>query len=320
MLSKKAVIEFSWIFAVIVGALILFLAFYFVGTNLLSKQYEQATVEAQSLDIILNPFSQFGEIKELDSRPLALPQKSTITFSCNEPTTQSLGNNEITIISKTKSGIPRVVYDKYLFAEQQLETKKFQALSAPFEMPWRVAEIIILWPYDKAYCFISAPQFIKDSLGNESSTGLNLSSIFFDNCPQGSTRVCFVSGSGSSCDIKVSIQGSNDLGHKGSTLKQGSTLYFASDALMYASIFSDKEIYNCNLKRLASRLYSEASIYEEKAKALLQRGCSVSFNLVALKQASSELSSSVSESRLNQLWQVANQLKQQNDMASCSLF
>lgn len=320
--NKKAVMEFSWIFAVIVGAIILFLAFYFVGTNLLSKHYEQATIEAQSLDIILNPFSQFGEIKELDSRPLSLPQKSTITFSCSEPTTQSLGTNEITIISKTERGIPRVVYDKYIFVEQQLETKKFQALSAPFEMPWRVAEIIILWPYDKAYCFINSPQFIKDSLGNESSTGLNISSIYFDNCPESSIRVCFARGTatGTNCDIRVSIQYSADLGHKGSTLKQGSTFYFASDALMYASIFSDKKIYDCNLKRLASRLYSEASIYEEKTKALLQRGCSVSFNLVALKQASLELSSSVSESRLNQLWQVANQLKQQNNMASCSLF
>lgn len=313
MLNKKAVIEFSWIFAVIVGAIILFLAFYFVGTNLLSKQYEQATVEAYSLDIILNPFSQFGELKTIEAKPIALPQKSVVEFSCYAQA-QSLGTNEITIASKKERGIPRVVYDKYIFAESTVETRKFQALSIPFEMPWRVAEIIILWPYDKKYCFISAPQFIKDTLGNETSTGLNISSIYFDSCPEGSTRVCFQGGS--NCDIQ--INGAQQ--HKGSTNKQGSVIYFASDALMYASIFSDKEIYNCNLKRLASRLYLETTIYEEKAKALARKGCTVSFNINALKQTSLELSNSVSESKLNQLWNAAQQIKQQNDIASCSIF
>ncbi|MCX8194278.1 MAG: hypothetical protein N3G19_02880 [Candidatus Pacearchaeota archaeon] len=316
MLNKKAVMEFSWVFAVIVGAMILFFAFYFVGTNLLSKQYERATVEAHSLDVILNPFSQFGELKALDAKPVALPQKSVVEFSCQESTTQSLGTNEIKIISKGEAGIPRVVYDKYIFAEANLETRKFQALSVPFEMPWRVAELIILWPYDKNYCFLSAPQFVKDSLGNETSAGLNISSIYFDSCPENSIRVCFQGGS--NCDVQVS--GASQ--HKGSTYKKdsGSTIYFVSDALMYASIFSDKEIYNCNLKRLAFRLYLETSIYEEKNKALAQKGCSVYFNLAPLKQVALELSSSVSESKLNQLWQIAQQIKRQNEMAHCSLF
>ena len=314
-MDKRGVIEFSWIFSVIVGAIILFLAFYFVGTNLLSQRYQQSTIAAQSLDIILNPFAQFGEVKEMSQAPLALEQLSTINISCDYKA-QGMGYNDITIATKGEQGIPRIVYDKYIYAEQSLETKKFQALSMPFEIPWRVADIMILWPYDKKYCFMNAPAFIEDALGNSTSTGLNISSIHFSSCPAGSIKVCF--GSGSGCDIKV--EGAAN--HQGKTTKAGKSVFFAGDALMYASIFSEREIYNCNLRRLSSRITGQAQIYEEKARALSGKGCSTAFNLAPLKTAADTVSGSTppTDGQLNTLWQTSQNIKSQNNVADCNLF
>lgn len=315
--AKKAQMEFAWIFAVIVGAMILFLAFYFVGTKLLSQKQEQATVEAQSLDILLNPFSQLGEIATASATPLALQQKHNLIINCISEKLNGLGYNEIILAREGTEGISRITRDKYIFAEE-IETKKFQALSMPFEMPWRVADIIILWPYDKNYCFTNAPQFIKEKLGNVTEQGLNISSIHFDSCPQDSIKVCF---GGGSCDIKVSI--TNTAQVLGSTNKQGSTIYFASEALLYASIFSDTNLYNCNVQRVASRLYYETSVYEEKAKALTQRGCSATFNIAPLKNAAkniAEKTTSISQQDMQSLATASQTIEQQNDYADCDLF
>lgn len=318
---KKAQMEFAWIFAVIVGAMILFLAFYFVGTKLLSQHYEQATVEAHSLDILLNPFSSFGEIKVISQDVIALPQHSALSINCDKI---DLGYNEIIITQKGTASIPRIVYDKYIYAEQNLEAKKFQVLSAPLEMPWRVADVIILWPFDKKYCFVSAPQFINETLGNSTDTGLNISSIIFTQnknlCPQNTTIVCFP---GSGCDISVTIHESNNLGRRGSTTKRGqSPVYFAGDALLYASIFSSKDLYYCNFQRLMARLALQTDIYREKANALASKGCSATFNLGTLRQHAESISkaSTISESNIAAIWQNAKLIKQQNDAADCKLY
>lgn len=308
---KRGQMEFAWIFAVIVGALILFLAFYFVGTNLLSQKQQQATVQAQSLDILLNPFTQFGNIGATTANIIDLQQKSTIQFECEKIQGQGIGTNTITMMAK--ESVPRVVYDKYIFTASALEARKLQGISMPFNMPWRVADIIILWPYDKTYCFVSAPSSVKDKLGNETSTGLNISSLYFKtssaSCPENSTTVCFTGG----CDILVNMQ-------QGSTRKQSETVYFTGESLMYASIFSDKQIYECNVQRLASRLYSEASVYDERARALSSKGCTASYNLAALKQAATKVSSSASKENLQTLLQASQVIQNQNNVGDCSLY
>ncbi len=312
LINKKAVIEFGWLFAVIVGAMILFLAFYFVGTKLLSQKYEQSTIQAHSLEILLNPFSQFGEIKLISQDTISLDQLSTVNISCDISSSPGdLGYNEITITTKGQSGIPKTVYDKYIFAENDLTTKKFQALSVPLEMPWRAADVIILWPYDKKYCFVGMPN-IKETLG-DTETGLNISSLSFttskSSCPSESITVC-----NSGCDITI-----NPATNK--VTKQGQTFYFASDALMYASIFSSKGLYDCNFKRIASRVNLQATIYEKKALALSGKGCTtLPPNLGALKNAANELAKQVNSDNVNTLWQAANNIDQANNIADCSLY
>ena len=298
---KKAQFQFAWIFAVIVGALILFLAFYFVGTNLLRQRYEQETTKTQSLDILLNPFSYLGSLSATSYNPLSLPDESEIIINCEQISLGNLGYNEITLVSKNQAGIPRIAYDKYIFAPQPMKGKDFEALSKPLKLPWRVADLIILWPKNQEYCFNKKIQELER---------LNISSIKIqgiDQCSQDSIKVCIDS---SGCDINVNT-------NTKTVKKQGKTLSY-TDSLMYAAIFSDPNLYECNVKRLASRIYNEAEIYEKKALLLAQKNCHTVYDLTEIKQAANEVFNE--PANIRQLETEADTLEYINSRADCPLF
>lgn len=308
--EKKAQFQFAWIFAVIIGALILFLAFYFVGTILLRQRYEQETVQAQSLDILLNPFAYLGSLGATTYNPLSLQEESDIIIGCEKFSLGKLGYNEITLIEKGEVGIPRTTYDKYIFAPQPLKAKYLDALSKPFEMPWRVADIIILWPSSQEYCFDGAPSSVETEIKR-----LNISSIKIktEECAEKSIRVCFDGGTG--CDIKVD-RASKTVKNMG----KGLTVSYTGSSLMYAAIFSDPVLYECNLQRLASRLYIETEVYQKKALALNQRGCDVTYNLASLKKASKDVFNDPRSAQLSTLETAASSIKNQNSWSKCALF
>ena len=81
-------------------------------------------------------------------------------------------------------------------------------------------------------------------------------------CLPNSKTVCF-SGN---CDIFVDYS-------SGAIEKDGYIVSFEGDALMYAAIFSDEEIYECELKRLMKRTRQLTSIYQSKALNLVPTGC-----------------------------------------------
>ena len=325
---KKAQIQFGWIFAVIVGALILFLAFYFVGAILFQQREKEETEYARFLDILMNPFASFGHLIKSAYDKLMLPKESEVIIECNKEGFENLGYNEISVIQKAEKsngGIQKKVYDKYIFAPQPMKGKEFDALSKPFEMPWRITNIIILWPSNQEYCFVNAPSKVKNELGNESNIGLNISSIIFSNsinkCPKNSIKVCF--GGNCNGDIKV------DTGEKtvenclGNSCKTVYYSDFGGYSLMYAAIFSDPILYECNIKRIASRIKLEVYVYQKKALALRQRGCNSVYDLNPLKNAAENLFKNPSNPRqITDLEQAARTLKNINEAVytDCVLF
>ncbi len=316
--KEKGQMQFAWIFAVIVGALILFLAFYFVGTRLMQSQYEQATIEAQSLDIMLNPFSYLGSLAEATYYPVELPKKRKIIFDCSAE--GDLGSNTITLqtLKGKVEGIPRKIYDKYIYLDtaKVTEFKKLEALSKPLEFPWRVADVMILWPPEQEYCFVGAPTRIKNEVGS-----LNIDSIKIEtlvSACKDSISVCFDT-SGCSINVRGASLGYGEIIKKNGAVR----IYWAGDALLYAGIFSDKATYNCNLQRLAKRLNIQCSVYEEKTRSLSARGCSTIFNLEPLKRKSDEIAvaTNIQENDLKQLYQASKTLKRANEAAyKCNLF
>ncbi|MEM4640917.1 MAG: hypothetical protein QXW65_00095 [Candidatus Pacearchaeota archaeon] len=305
-MNKKA-IEFAWIFSIIIGAIVLFLAFYFVGSQIFLKEKTEATERAHSLDILFNPFAYLGAMGAVTAKPIELQKTASLEFDCFA---EGLGSNVIMV----DSGLPRSVYDKYIFAEN-FRAKKIQTISKAFSMPWRVADLIFVFPSTKEYCFVRAPQKLKQELELLNITNIKLENSI-ENCEENATKVCF--SRLESCEIKVN--GLEADYSKGYVEKQNKKLYFAGDdyALMLGAIFSSKELYDCNVKRIASRLEAQIEVYEEKRRMMAQR-CTSMINLERLEQKASRLLANVNEENMNALYDAAKEIENLNSY-DCPLF
>jgi hypothetical protein len=136
---------------------------------------------------------------------------------------------------------------------------------------------------------VNAPSSIKEEL-----EWINLTKIQFAGsasaCKQTSLKVCF----DASCDIRVSGQcssGCTDRYEYGTVQKSGKSMDYATSSLMYAAIFSDSAMYNCEISRLTSRLKSIAGILKQKAARL--SGCQAADLISKLSDLESASSSSI---------------------------
>lgn len=196
-----------------------------------------------SLDILLNPFASISQAEVSLSKPINLPEISSTNFSCSKDSeTISLK------IEKSKIAFSKPVTNKYIFADN-FTGKSLWVFSKPFEMPWRVDDLIYV--VSKDYCFINPPEKIKKELNDLNSSRITVSATA--DCS--GMKVCF-SGI---CDIFVS---SNYV-----RTKRGEILNYGDDATMYAAIFGPEE-YECNIKRLMSRLQIQSDIFSAKASKL----------------------------------------------------
>ena len=129
-------------------------------------------------------------------------------------------------------------------------------------------------------------------------------------CRQGSETVCFDQ---LGCDVSVNTQGRI-------VSKNGEDVYYEDDGLMLAAIFSDSEIYECQLKRLLKRAGELGAVYSRKAAYLDGSGCSN--NLIQDLQAY-VLAIDVNGSRefVQQVVPLADDLEERNgNIARCKIF
>jgi len=302
--EKKGEIEFGWIFSIIVGAVVLFLAFYFIGTNMSQKRAEQETIEAQNFDAMLNQFGYLGNISSIQKMVLTLSDKSEITIGCEE--SGVIGYDSIETAKAGKgagTGITRNVYDKYIYADiSGVEVKNIQPFGVSFNAPWRVADLIMLWPYEKKYCIAKgAPQEMRDRM-----RAANISNIIVENessCPDESATI------GSSCSGGYDI---NICQESGYVEKNGAKLYYSGE-LVYAAIFSEPALYYCNLYRIGKRLGLQAELYEDKAETM---GCQANFEQI--KSAAKRLEASGSPTVFEELRSAEAAIEAINE--NCALY
>ena len=147
----------------------------------------------------------------------------------------------------------------------RIEIKEFSVFSKPFNMPFKISDLIFF--SGQKYCFIQAPEEIKDEL-----QGLNMKNVNFtetnNDCSEDSKKICFASSAG--CDTAVYSNGNFESGYIN---KEGKTLYYVGP-LIYAALFSSPEIYECNVKRLMLRLTNLCFVYKDKIKILEKKDCS----------------------------------------------
>ena len=264
MKDKRGFIQipFAWLFAIVVGALILFFAIY-ASVKLINTEGTVSSAKTgKEIAVLLNPLETgFGEET---TTPLKIAVESRIGNNCQ--VSGDFGEQEIIISQKSRgewqrTGTGSVFYNKYIFSNKSVQGKNFYLFSKPFEFPFKVADLIFLTSAEDNYCFVDPPAEIKEEL-----TNLNQPNLLVENCPSESIVVCFSEDDG--CDILVKE-------NQRTVDKNGKTLYFETDALMFGAIFSDPVVYECQTQRLMKRMEQLALIYNEKESIISTKGCYV---------------------------------------------
>ena len=259
-MNKKGFLDisFSWIFAFIVGGLIIFGAVYGMSKFRNVEESKLAATSASDIGAFLNPLETSGNV--IQSVYLKMPLESRIYNKCD--LSQTFGSQQISVKEKIKNqwtgGNVDISYpDKYIFSSYYEEGREFFVFSKPFSFPFKVANLMYLTSANEEYCFVDPPKNIEEEL-----TKLNQNNILVDNCTENSIKVCFDGG----CDIRVDYKTNR-------VVKDEDLMYFVDDATMYAAIFSDMDTYECQISRLILRTKVLAQIYSLKASSIEQVGC-----------------------------------------------
>ena len=307
-MKKKGALDisFAWMFAIIVGASILFLTIFGVSKFISTEQAISDVKAGKEIGVLLNPL-EIG-FESAKTTTLTMPVETRISNLCDP--FGEFGRQGIEISQKSfnkwsKTGIDVGFQNKYIFSNSFVEGKNFLLFSKPFELPFKVADVIYMTSSNDNYCFIDAPEEIEEEIED-----LSQANLFISDCPTDSIAVCF--GFDSSCDIDVNY----DLEY---VEKRGIKSYFESDSLMYAAIFSDSEIYECQIKRLMSRTSSLVELYSGKSFLIASQGCVPEMNadLISLGNQAKSLDSSID---LFQIGFAAENLGDSNKIARCNLW
>jgi hypothetical protein len=304
------------LFAIIVGVFILFLAIFGATRVVNLGQYQLDSSTAKKIDVLLNPLESGFESTRSSS--MILPVNTRIFNTCSDSGT--FGAQRISLSQESFGKWPdpgaQVPFrNKYIFSDSIVEGKKFFLFSKPFEFPFKVSDLIVLTSSEDEYCFVNAPESIKREL-----TDLGQENFKVENCAEGATRVCY--SGGSDCQIDVNYNKGEGLVEKRGS---GEITYFSSDSLMYAAIFSDEAIYECQVKRLMKRTEQLTELYGEKAKLVRQNNCNSNLDaeLTSLKSFAGQFSGSGEASNSRELTQIkfiVEDLEEKNDLAICRLW
>ena len=308
-MNKKGFLQisFAWLFAIIVGGFILFLAI-FASTSII--QTEQTSTDAQTakeIGILLNPLETGFETGKTNS--IIIPSETRIFNRCNND--GFFGRQIIKVSQKTfgewtDTGVDVGFSNKYIFSENFVEGKKFFLFSKPFEFPFKVTDLIYLTSAEKKYCFLNPPEQIEDEISS-----LNQENLLLNNCDVNSVRVCF--NSNSNCDITVNY-GSRYVD------KNNERMFFYTDSLMYSAIFSEKEIYECQLKRVMQRAEQLSLLYIDKAEFISREECNTNLNQELLELNNLENNFRSSENFNNNIINLVNKIETRNKIAECKLW
>lgn len=300
-------ISFAWMFAIIIGAFILFLAIFASTKIFKTEQLSSDAETAKEIGVLLNPLETGFETGKTTS--IKLPSETRIHNRCNND--GFFGRQIIRVSQKSfdewsDTNVNVGFSNKHIFSENYVEGKKFFIFSKPFNFPFKVADLIYITSSEKKYCFSNAPKEIENEISN-----LNQENLFSDNCPEESIKVCF--DSSANCDIVVNYGGRY-------VDKNNERMYFYSNSLMYAAVFSDKEIYECQLKRVMQRGEQLALIYKDKAQFISREGCTTNLNQELLELSNLENQLGDSQNLNNYMVNLANELEAKNNLEECKLW
>lgn len=321
MVKNKKGIEFGfgWIFAIFVGGIIIFLAVYAVTNLVKTERQGQDVASAKEFGILLTPVETSLESGKL-APPIIFPSKSRVYNICRNE--GNFGVQRLSVSGSLGIGdkyqepeISTPFYNKYFFSPSIVEGKKFYAFSKPLNMPFKVADLVYIFG-EENYCLVSPPGEVEDELGKLMVNANITGSV--SECAIESVKICF-GYSEPKCNVLVSFDSNS--AERGIVSKNKQDVVYEGYALMYAAIFSDPELYECQIGRLMKRASSIATIYGQKAEIMSARtdGCGSAFgdDFANYAQVASEINQS---KMMGNILTSSENLREANDAISCKMF
>ncbi|MBS3090901.1 hypothetical protein J4217_00450 [Candidatus Pacearchaeota archaeon] len=318
MKNKKAFeMNFAWIFAIVVGAAIIFLAIFAAVKLIGTERKAQNAQLGSDFETILSPVETTLEVSS-SFPPISFPSKTRIYNDCK--TQGNFGVQEIgTSISSTigekwvKPNNPDRFFNKYLFSSSVIEGKKIFVFTERFDMPYKVADLIFIIGEKEKYCFVNSPIEVRNEI-----TALGIQNINVTDspakCSKNSTIVCFAS---SGCDIDININSKSVKRIAQKTVYYDDTF---GNSLLFGAILAEPAVYECQLTRLMKRSSSLALIYSSKSAFLQASDCGSS-TLQALLNSYSALALSLNNSLdIRRIAGNAQMIEEENKHLACQLF
>jgi len=313
MEGKLGQFNFVWLFAIIAGGAILVLAIYGATKAGDTQRFQTDTEIAKSLAILTDPL-QVG-FAEGSFGKISFRQETRINNICIDG---NFGRHKISVSTRSDIGkewnlpgeqVP--IHNKYIFSSSQASGKEYYVFSKAFEFPYKVADLTILIPEE--YCLVNAPEEIAEEIN------FNIDKIQVENCSgDGLINICF--GSGNGCDIIVHgscMTGCDSVYDEGIVEKFGSDMKYVGN-LMWAAIFSEKEIYDCNVNRLMYRTGKIAEEFADKADLMDARGCNTNLKPDLLVWYGLTINAGVDD--LIGLDSIGETLDKKDDKAGCGIW
>lgn len=251
--------SFSWIFALIVGAAILFGAIYMISQISKTSEMSQSATSASELGAIFDSLQSTQESAK--TAEIKFPLNSSIRNRCDlagEFGTQKLSVEQYIKGEWTRSNLDITYKNKYIFSKEITYGETFLIFTKQLNYPYKVANLIYLTSLDDKYCFKNPPRDVRSEIKDLSLYGKN---IILDDCTDETTNVCFRTNT-EDCDVFVQY-------NQGYLVKEENRTYFENDAMLYGAIFSDIDVYECQMARLMKRANILSKIYYDKAVSLI---------------------------------------------------
>lgn len=311
--NKRAIeMGFNWLFAIMAGGFILFLAIFAAGKMVSFGSVTANTLSAKNFVNILETW-EAGLAAGVKPPELKFRTETRLYFTCSDGTDLPFGKQSVSSTDKGindkygQEGYDVTIKNKYIFNENMLEGKRFFPFSVGFFMPFKIADLIIF--ADRNYCFYNPPEQFRKNLEQ-----LQLNNVVFPNktvvCD--GVRVCF--SQGNSCDITVSTAGKF-------VMKENQKLFYDGN-LIYAAIFSSPEIYKCNLIRLMNKFNQLGYIYLDKIKVIQRAKCKSNVENKLFQMVSLTSNFTYSEANFRNLIRISEEVDAINNDADpgCKLY
>jgi hypothetical protein len=289
----------------------------FAAVKLMGTEQEISSAETgKELEILTNVLETGFESSKTAS--LEIPLETRIKNNCQEPNSfEPFGIQGLQVAQKSLNrwseiGTEIVFRNRYIFSEDVTEGKKFHMFSKSFDFPFKVSDVIYLTSSEENYCFVGLEDSseIKREISN-----LNQKNLFVEGCPSSSINICF-DDFGTQCDVEVNLN--QKYVEKENKEGEIEKVYFETDSLMYGAIFSEKNIYECQVKRIMQRLSELSQIYSEKESLLSEKqSCPRSGEILNLAATANSFTDS---SNLITVKKVAESVDKVNGRAICKLW